>query len=78
MIKNILVQNKNYLSSYSQHLTYPVSVLNLGGSLWHFSITKGQRSMNLHSVGASSKLGGIPLMYVGVSPLNVGIDFNSP
>ena len=40
----------------------------------HFSIAKGHRSRNLHCVGASSKLGGTPLIYFGWFPFKVGIE----
>ena len=55
-----------------------MSVLNLGGSCLHFSIAKGHLSINLHSVGASSKLGGDPGIYFGTFPFSVGIDSRSP
>ena len=55
-----------------------VSVLNFGGSFLHFSIAKGHLSINRHSVGGSSKLGGVPGIYFGIFPLSVGIDSISP
>ena len=48
--------------------------LKFGGSFLHFSTARGHLSMNLHCVGFSSRLGGMPLMYFGVSPLSRGID----
>jgi len=38
----------------------------LGGMVLHFSIASGHLSIKRHWVGGSKRLGGVPLMYLGI------------